>query len=573
MREPAPKEITRRDWMRLAEAAALLGVSPSTLRRWGDAGKVACRRTPGGQRRFARAEMERWRADRQDPPSRTASGRLGGHSRRESSPAADAGLRTLVDASLEFGRTLDLDEVLVSIARRLRAVADAATCDIYAWEEGGSRCLVSVVGDVVDESMAGVLYPSSEFFLTDQQHLQQEPTEVFDIETQQGVSQAEREAWLKCGYRSGLRLPLIADNQQIGEALLLDYERHRFPHVDLLQGLAQLAARAIMNAALHRDLAAHDRRADLVTQSSLAFATGLAPEEVFLATAQRLCAAIDVADCDIYSLTGPDELTCVVSIIHGEIDASWQDRRFVLHEWASRVLAVETRRTLVIANDRDERLNEIERRDMREYGQRSCLAVPLIARDSMIGLVELLETRAERTFTDDEIATVESVCRIAALAIDNARVRRDQEEHAQRLTSLLQASRAITSSVRLDDVLDTVVRETVAAMKTTDCTIYVYDKDADTLSAKAFYEVEPSGWDWRHATYAVADYAFGREIIERRRGLSGVSLRRGSRPGQPRVDGGKRREELPLDPAEVRRRNPGDRRDDRVGLRAALQRQ
>ena len=167
----------------------------------------------------------------------------------------------------------------------------------------------------------------------------------------------------------------------------------------------------------------------------------------------------------------------------------------MLHEWASRVLAVETRTTLAIANDRDERLNEIERRDMQAYGQRSCLTVPLIARESVIGLVELLETRAERTFTDDEIATVESVCRMAALAIDNARIRHDQEEHARRLTSLLQAGRAITSSVRLDDVLDTVARETVAALKTTDCMIYVYDKAADTLSVQAFYELEPSRWD------------------------------------------------------------------------------
>ena len=61
---------------------------------------------------------------------------------------------------------------------------------------------------------------------------------------------------------------------------------------------------------------------------------------------------------------------------------------------------------------------------MRRYGQRSCLTVPLIARESVVGLVELLETRTERTFSDDEIATVESVCRMAALAVDNARVYR-----------------------------------------------------------------------------------------------------------------------------------------------------
>ena len=405
--------------------------------------------------------------------------------------------------------------MIVSIARRLRAVADAATCDICAWEESGTRGLVSVNGDVVDQSFAGRLYPTAEFFLTPVQHLRPEPIEVFDIVTQPGVSPAEREAWLKDGYRSGLRLPLIADGEQIGEVLLLDHVPRRFPHRDLLQGLAQLAARAISNAALHRDLAAHDRRAVLINESSLAFVSSLKPEDVFLATAQRLCAAIDVPCCDIYSLTGPDELTCVVSFEDGEIDPAWQDRRLALHDWATWTLAVRTPTTVAVESDRDERLNELERREMREYGQRSCLTVPLMARESVIGLVELLETRAERSFTDDEIATVESVCRMAALAIDNARVYHEQEEHARRLTSLIEAGRAITSSVVLEDVLDTVARETVAALRTTDCIIWVYDKVADTLTAQAFYEIEPSGWDWHGATYPVAEYAFGREIIER----------------------------------------------------------
>jgi len=42
----------------LAEAAALLGVHFTTLRRWADAGKVPHIRTPGGRRRFALAELE-----------------------------------------------------------------------------------------------------------------------------------------------------------------------------------------------------------------------------------------------------------------------------------------------------------------------------------------------------------------------------------------------------------------------------------------------------------------------------------------------------------------------------------
>jgi excisionase family DNA binding protein len=43
--------------MDLSEAAAFLGVHFTTLRRWVDAGKVPCIRTPGGRRRFDRVEL------------------------------------------------------------------------------------------------------------------------------------------------------------------------------------------------------------------------------------------------------------------------------------------------------------------------------------------------------------------------------------------------------------------------------------------------------------------------------------------------------------------------------------
>jgi excisionase family DNA binding protein len=41
-----------------SQAALYLGVSLATIRRWTDAGHVSCYRTPGGQRRFSKAQLE-----------------------------------------------------------------------------------------------------------------------------------------------------------------------------------------------------------------------------------------------------------------------------------------------------------------------------------------------------------------------------------------------------------------------------------------------------------------------------------------------------------------------------------
>jgi excisionase family DNA binding protein len=66
----ARSQLADRDWVGLSEASRLLGVSPATLRRWSDAGRLRVFTTPGGHRRFSRSALERLLpADRSRRPS------------------------------------------------------------------------------------------------------------------------------------------------------------------------------------------------------------------------------------------------------------------------------------------------------------------------------------------------------------------------------------------------------------------------------------------------------------------------------------------------------------------------
>ena len=61
--------------MGLSEASRVLGVSPATLRRWSDAGRLRVFTTPGGHRRFSRSALERLLpADRSRRPSIAGAG-------------------------------------------------------------------------------------------------------------------------------------------------------------------------------------------------------------------------------------------------------------------------------------------------------------------------------------------------------------------------------------------------------------------------------------------------------------------------------------------------------------------
>jgi excisionase family DNA binding protein len=62
---PTHKSNDKSAFLSLREASDMLGVHPSTLRRWADAGEIPVSITPGGHRRFARADIEQFNNNRQ----------------------------------------------------------------------------------------------------------------------------------------------------------------------------------------------------------------------------------------------------------------------------------------------------------------------------------------------------------------------------------------------------------------------------------------------------------------------------------------------------------------------------
>jgi excisionase family DNA binding protein len=56
------------EWLTLGQAAKYLGVAQSTMRKWSDLGRVSAFYTPGGHRRYRRADLDQF-LDRSGPSS------------------------------------------------------------------------------------------------------------------------------------------------------------------------------------------------------------------------------------------------------------------------------------------------------------------------------------------------------------------------------------------------------------------------------------------------------------------------------------------------------------------------
>lgn len=58
MKRSPPALQTSPQWLTLSQAARILGVHPTTLRRWTNEGVIRCLRTPGGHRRFLQRDID-----------------------------------------------------------------------------------------------------------------------------------------------------------------------------------------------------------------------------------------------------------------------------------------------------------------------------------------------------------------------------------------------------------------------------------------------------------------------------------------------------------------------------------
>ena len=87
------------------------------------------------------------------------------------------------------------------------------------------------------------------------------------------------------------------------------------------------------------------------------------------------------------------------------------------------------------------------------------LTLPLIAGDEVIGIVELVETRGPRAFTDEEIEAASAICHAAAMALTNARLFA-REQAAHRETNILnEIARSTAASLDMDDIAAATARQ------------------------------------------------------------------------------------------------------------------
>jgi len=113
-------------------------------------------------------------------------------------------------------------------------------------------------------------------------------------------------------------------------------------------------------------------------------------------------------------------------------------------------------------------------------GVRSCLGVPMLAGDAVTGVLILEDERAG-AYGQREAWLVSALVSHASLAVQNARLHEEVQGQLDELSTLYEASNAITANLDQETVLRTVVGEMVRALDVDSCTIFVWSEGQQTL--------------------------------------------------------------------------------------------
>ena len=154
------------------------------------------------------------------------------------------------------------------------------------------------------------------------------------------------------------------------------------------------------------------------------------------------------------------------------------------------------------------------------YGWRSALAAPMLRTGQVIGTV-MVTRREAGAFTEREIELIQTFADQAVIAIENLRLFNELRartaeltQSVEQLTALGEVSRAVSSTLDLDTVLDTIVTRAKQLAGTDGCTIYEYDEASEAFRLRASRFAHP------HET-AVLDPIARATPIPRGQGLAG----------------------------------------------------
>ncbi len=397
------------------------------------------------------------------------------------------------------GDSATLAETLVALAERVATALDCFECCIYEHlpELDALRCQAIWSRELSERDREWVgqvnhlnaLPGFSEAFASGEVFVQYPEQDV--------TAAAEAETMAYWGELAALYAPILHEGETLGILELTERrERRGFGDGDLklVKQMAGLTGVALHNARESRTAQTRNRHLSALIESARTMSSTLVFEELLEAVCRQVAEALDAPSSYIYEYDA--ESATVTWLAHYESDP---DREFEeplgtvypIADYPHDRKAIETLSVVQVSLD-DEDLEPELREQMEGWGDKSAMMIPLAMGEHVVGCLEVTETRHVRRFTDEETQLAKALGEQAGAALHNAQLYRRAEQQNRRLQALLDSSRAIGSTVVLEEVLDRVGEQAARAVNAPSCYIYEYDSLSDEVTWRSHYQRDPS---------------------------------------------------------------------------------
>jgi len=336
---------------------------------------------------------------------------------------------------------------------------------------------------------------------------------VIHIPETEADSEYTRQVAREFGYRRLLYVPMLRDGQPIGSIGVSGREPGPYTErqIDLLKTFADQAVIAIENVRLFTELQTSNRELTVALDTQTATSdilrvisrsqTDVQPVfDAIVASAVRLLRGYFGA---LTRLVGDQiELAASTSSTGTEDPAVRAYFPRSLHSESTHSAAIRQRTSVILADaQNDPAVNEERRALARARGYRGVATVPLLRQGKVIGTIAVTRREAGG-FTDDEIALLQTFADQAVIAIENARLltelqarTRELTRSVGELTALGDVGRALSSTLDLETVLQTIVSRANELAGTDGCSIYEYDEADGVFRLRASNYADPRDAD------------------------------------------------------------------------------
>lgn len=296
-----------------------------------------------------------------------------------------------------------------------------------------------------------------------------------------GDNPVDTSGLVEAGLYAYLGTPLVAYGEVLGTLGIFGREPNFFGPADatLLTSIGQQVGTAMRNAQFHEQTERALAESRALYEASHAIGRTMDLEDTLQVSVTRMAEYVGADQCRI--ILFDEELG------YGQVKAEYrptaaaEEVRLPMEGNPSYDVLRDTGQAIVIEDVYTHPVTEQVSDMLAEYGVKSMLLVPLIARGRLIGSVGLDATQAQRTFSESEVDFCRTLADRVALAIDNRELFAQTQDTLQKTTVLYQASRSLTQARNLQDVLRAIL-DNLPIKEIDQCLIALIEPEADPLN-------------------------------------------------------------------------------------------